>query len=95
MRALHVEIEPEQRARVEAAEAWMAARFGLSVLRVRDDGDVARIEVAESDIGRLSGRDAIRDIALYLKSLGFSDAHVDPQGYRRFDPMPEQAQEAD
>ena len=89
-----VEVTQARLARVEAAEAWLAARFGLRMLRVRDDGDVARIEVASGDIARLSNGEAMDSILLYLNRLGFTDASVDPRGYRRADPMPERAQEA-
>ena len=89
-----VEVTVTRLARVEAAEAWIAARFGPGTLRVRDDGDVARIEVSPGDIRRLSDPDALDSIRMYLNSLGFTDASVDPRGYRRADPMPEKAQEA-
>lgn len=89
-----VEVTEARLARVEAAEVWLRARFGLGTLRVRDDGDAARIEVAPADIARLSNPDALEPIRLYLNSLGFRDVSVDPRGYRRADPMPDLAQEA-
>jgi uncharacterized protein len=89
-----VEVTPQRLARVEAAEAWLASRFGLRVLRVRDEGQAARIEVAQEDVSRLSTPDVLQTISLKLNELGFPNTSVDPSGYRRADPMPEPSQEA-
>ncbi len=76
--------------RVERAEQWLmdldlgrdGARSsrGLTQLRVRSHGDMARIEVPPCDIPRLAARAA--EIAAAFKGFGFSYVTLDLQGYR-------------
>lgn len=67
--------------RVERAEQWLSgAGLGLSQLRVRSHGDVARIEVSPADIPRLAAR--ADEIAAAFKSFGFAYVALDLQGYR-------------
>ena len=57
--------------RVEKAEQWLLdAGWGLTQLRVRSHGDLARIEVPPADIPRLAARAA--EIAAAFKDLGFA-----------------------
>ena len=68
-------------ARVEKAEQWLLdAGLGLTQLRVRAHGDMARIEVPPADIPRLAARAA--EIAVAFKKLGFAYTTLDLQGYR-------------
>ena len=67
--------------RVERAEQWLLdAGFGLTQLRVRSHGDLARIEVPSDDIPRLAARAA--EIAAAFKELGFAYVTLDLRGYR-------------
>ena len=67
--------------RVEKAEQWLLdAGFGLTQLRVRSHGDMARIEVPPGDIPRLAARAA--EIAAAFKDLGFAYVTLDLLGYR-------------
>ncbi len=67
--------------RVEKAEQWLLdAGLGLTQLRVRSHGDLARIEVPPADISRLAARAA--EIAAAFKDLGFSYVTLDLLGYR-------------
>ena len=67
--------------RVEKAEQWLLdAGFGLTQLRVRSHGDLARVEVPPADIPRLAARAA--EIAAAFKDLGFSYVTLDLLGYR-------------
>ena len=76
--------------RVERAEQWLmdldlgraGARpsRGLTQLRVRSHGDIARIEVPPGDIPRLAARAG--EIAATLKSFGFAYVALDLNGYR-------------
>ena len=67
--------------RVERAERWLLdAGLGLSQLRVRSHGDVARIEVPPGDIQRIAAQAG--EIAAALKGFGFAYAALDLQGYR-------------
>ena len=66
--------------RVERAERWLREKLGLTQLRVRSHGDLARIEVPPGDIPRLAARAA--EIAAAFKGLGFAYVTLDLQGYR-------------
>ena len=67
--------------RVEKAEQWLIdANLGLTQLRVRSHGDMARIEVPPSDISRLAAHAA--EIAVAFKELGFAYVTLDLRGYR-------------
>ena len=66
---------------VEKAEQWLLdAGWGLTQLRVRSHGDLARIEVPPADIPRLAARAA--EIAAAFKDLGFAYVTLDLLGYR-------------
>ena len=67
--------------RVERAERWLRdAGLGLTQLRVRSHGDLARIEVPSGDIPRIAARAA--EISAALKEFGFTYTALDLQGYR-------------
>ncbi len=74
-------ITAEGLARVERAERWLLdAGLGLTQLRVRSHGDLARIEVPPDAIPRIAAR--AEEIAAALKSFGFAYVALDLQGYR-------------
>ena len=67
--------------RVEKAEQWLLdAGLGLTQLRVRSHGNLARIEVPPADIPRLAAHAA--EIAAAFKGLGFAYVTLDLLGYR-------------
>ena len=67
--------------RVEKAEQWLLdAGWGLTQLRVRSHGDLARIEVPPADIPRLAARAS--EIAAAFKDFGFAYVTLDLLGYR-------------
>jgi uncharacterized protein len=68
--------------RVEQAEAALA-REGFRHCRVRDHGDIARIEVAPEECGALM--DAARRVRVVreLKQLGYKFVTLDLEGYRQ------------
>lgn len=67
--------------RVEQAEQWLLDfGLGLTQLRVRSHGDLARIEVPPSDIPRLAARAS--EIADAFKVFGFAYVTLDLRGYR-------------
>ena len=67
--------------RVEKAEQWLLdAGLGLTQLRVRSHGDMARIEVPPDDIPRLAAH--ADKIATALKEIGFAYVALDLRGYR-------------
>ncbi len=67
--------------RVERAEQWLLdAGLGLTQLRVRSHGDIARIEVPPADIPRVAAR--ADEVAAALRGFGFSYVALDLGGYR-------------
>lgn len=67
--------------RVEQAEAVLQ-REGLRHFRVRNHGDIARIEVASNDLPWLIESTRCTRITARLKELGFQFVTVDLDGYR-------------
>ena len=67
--------------RVERVEQWLRdSGLGLTQLRVRSHGDLARIEVPAGDIARVAAR--ADEVAAAFKRFGFAYAALDLQGYR-------------
>jgi pyridinium-3,5-biscarboxylic acid mononucleotide sulfurtransferase len=71
----------EKLSRVETAEALLQ-REGFRHFRVRDHGEIARIEVAQDDIPSLMDAERRARISAGLKELGFRFITVDLEGYR-------------
>jgi uncharacterized protein len=67
--------------RVEDAEAVLH-REGFRHFRVRNHGEVARIEVDKEELPRLIESDRCARISSKLKELGFRFVTVDLEGYR-------------
>ncbi len=65
--------------RIDEAEEIVRS-FGFDVLRVRDHGDLARIEVPASEIERAAARAG--EIGEKLRSLGFRYVTLDLSGFR-------------
>jgi uncharacterized protein len=66
---------------VEKAEDLLAA-LGFVQYRVRDFGNLAKIEVGEDEIGRFREEDLRRSVREHLNGLGYRFIHIDPRGYR-------------
>lgn len=67
--------------RVEGAEAVLH-REGFRHFRVRNHGEIARIELAQDELVRLMQSDRCAEICARLKALGFKFVTVDLEGYR-------------
>jgi uncharacterized protein len=77
--AYGIRVTPQVLRRVETAERFVR-NLGFSVVRVRDHGTLATVEVGGEQVARAI---ALRDeIITELKGLGYSDVDVDPEGYR-------------
>ncbi|MDQ3952960.1 MAG: TIGR00268 family protein, partial [Actinomycetota bacterium] len=77
--AYGVEVTPERLRRVDDAEEIVRG-LGFDVLRVRDHGDLARIEVPAEDLPRaVSLRD---EMSTRLSGLGFRYVTLDLGGFR-------------
>lgn len=80
------EVTVEKLRQVEGAEAWLRERFGVRVVRVRHLGPAARIETGRDEIPNLlAGLDEVRS---GMTKWGFLSVEIDPEGYRRPDPLP-------
>ena len=74
-------LTPEALARVERAEAWLAAQ-GFRQLRVRVHGELARLELDPAGLERLRDPAAVREVHAALRSFGFRFVTLDLGGYR-------------
>ncbi|MDQ3766859.1 MAG: ATP-dependent sacrificial sulfur transferase LarE [Actinomycetota bacterium] len=77
--AYGVRVTPEGLRRVDRAEELVRS-FGFEVLRVRDHGDLARIEVPPEDIAKAARLSSA--ISEGLRALGFSYVALDLGGFR-------------
>ena len=78
--AYGVRVTPEGLRRVEEAEETLHG-LGFDVVRVRDEGTGARVEVETDLVGKAIALE--REIRKRLLELGFPEVTVDPRGYRR------------
>ena len=66
--------------RVERAEAWLRLR-GFRQVRVREHGEMARIEVEADDVARLCAQPRRAECAAALRDLGYVFVAVDMEGF--------------
>jgi pyridinium-3,5-biscarboxylic acid mononucleotide sulfurtransferase len=74
-------ITKESLRRVDRAEAFLADE-GFRHVRVRDHGDIARIEVSPDDLRILLTEGRRKKVSQALKQLGYRFVTVDLEGYR-------------
>jgi uncharacterized protein len=74
-------IKKEKLLRVRRAEQFLA-KFGIKQLRVRDYGDIARIEVMKEDMRIFLDENISKKIVDELTDLGYTYITLDLQGYR-------------
>ena len=67
--------------RIERAEDILY-NLGFREVRVRHFGQVARVEVAEAEVGRLQEAPLQSRLSRAFQDLGFAKVEVDPRGYR-------------
>lgn len=79
--AYGVEVTAERLDRVARAEAFLR-ELGLEQIRVRDHGDLARIEVGRDAIELLAAEPARGRVASFLRELGFAYVTLDLEGFR-------------
>ncbi len=68
--------------RIEKAEAAISEITSIRELRVRDHGNLARIEVGKSDRTKLAVDEVMNAIVARLKELGYVYVTMDLEGYR-------------
>lgn len=76
-----ITITREKLSRVEQAEEVLLAE-GFRHCRVRDHGEIARIEVGQDELSRIIEGERGAKISRRLKELGFRFVTIDLEGYR-------------
>ncbi len=71
-------ITPQKLSQIEQGEAWLLAK-GFRGFRLRHHGEIARLELAESDLAQALAQRA--EINQFIKSLGFAFVTLDLGGY--------------
>src|SRR6266511_532156 len=79
--AYGIHVTSDRLSRIERAEALLRS-FGLSQLRVRDHGDLARIEVPLEALGTLVQPGRREQLVEGLHRLGFDYVTLDLEGFR-------------
>lgn len=74
-------ITVEELEKVEKAERFLK-NFGLKELRVRNHGEIARIEIMPEEILIFENKEIRTETLRFLKSLGFKYITLDLQGFR-------------
>ena len=77
--AYGVRVTPQGLRRVERAEEAVRS-FGFDVLRVRDLGGSARIEIGADELERAAGLES--DLVAAVRATGFSEVVFAPEGFR-------------
>ena len=78
-----VKLSLDKLKRVDKAESYIKAKLGLNVVRVRDHGELARIEIEKKDYKVfLSNEKSMDDVISKLRRLGFKFITLDLEGYR-------------
>jgi uncharacterized protein len=72
----------EKLQRIEKAEIIVKSVFGVRQVRVRDHGELARIEVGKDELQKMFDVDRLALLDGKLKELGFKFVSVDAAGYR-------------
>jgi pyridinium-3,5-biscarboxylic acid mononucleotide sulfurtransferase len=77
-----VTVTPQRTARIEAAERYLHA-LGYRECRVRlHEGELARIEVPQSELARLADPAVRQDLTRHFAELGFRFITLDLEGFR-------------
>jgi pyridinium-3,5-biscarboxylic acid mononucleotide sulfurtransferase len=77
-----MEITYEKLKKIEKSEIIVKSIFNVRQVRVRDHGEVARIEVGNNEITKLFYVDKLALVDTKLKELGFKFVSIDAIGYR-------------
>ncbi len=81
--AYGVSVTPERVRRIDAAEHFLRREFGLREFRVRlEANELARVEVAVSEMAALLNPATFAAVSRELRSLGFRCVTLDMEGFR-------------
>lgn len=76
-----VEVTREKLRQVESAEQYLRS-LGLEQFRVRHHEELARIEIASSEMGKILDLKLFEQISSQLKTLGYQYVTLDLEGFR-------------
>lgn len=79
----NIQITPEKLKRIESCESIIKRVFDVKQVRVRDHGDLARIEVEKEEIIKLFDIEKLNEIELPFKVNGFKYVTIDIGGYKK------------
>jgi len=77
-----LEITPDRLLRIEKAESFIRNLTRVRELRVRDHGNLARIEVGKDERSVFFDRELLDSVSTALRDLGFLYVALDVTGYR-------------
>jgi uncharacterized protein len=77
-----IEVTFEKLRKIEQSEIIVKSIFNVRQVRVRDHGEVARIEVERNELTKLFDIDKLPILDIKLKELGFRFISIDINGYR-------------
>jgi uncharacterized protein len=75
-------ITQEKLKKIEIAEEKVKEFFDISHVRVRDHGEIARIEVGRNEMEKMFNKIKLNQLDLELKNIGFKYSSLDLYGYR-------------
>ncbi len=76
------EVTAEKLRRIEQSEIAVKRIFGVKQVRVRDHGEIARIEVGRDERRLLFDQSKLDELDSKLKELGFKFVAIDARGYK-------------
>lgn len=76
------EVTYEKLQRIESAEIIVKSIFGVRQVRVRDHGELARVEVGKDELTKMFDVDKLALLDSKLKESGFKFVSVDAAGYK-------------
>jgi pyridinium-3,5-biscarboxylic acid mononucleotide sulfurtransferase len=79
----NIEITPLKLKRIENCELIIKKIFNVKQVRVRDHGDLARIEVEKEELIKLFDLSKLTQIELPFKEYGFKHITIDIEGYKK------------
>jgi uncharacterized protein len=75
-------ITQEKLKKIETAEEKVKELFNINHVRVRDHGEIARIEIGRDEMEKMFDKLKLNQLDLELKNIGFKYASLDLYGYR-------------
>ncbi|HEX5187295.1 MAG TPA: ATP-dependent sacrificial sulfur transferase LarE [Nitrososphaeraceae archaeon] len=77
-----IKITKESLKRIELSEEKVKEIFKVRQVRVRDHGDIARIEIASNEMKKMFDIQKLKQIDAELKGIGFKFVSLDLTGYK-------------